>query len=52
MHYKNEGLVLINVTEIPESYSRYSVMQSDGNSLFRDVVLDRFNRIYRDKDSI
>ena len=27
-------------------------MQSDGNSLCRDVVLDSFNVPYRDEDSI
>ena len=27
-------------------------MQSDGNSFFGDVVLDRFNMVYSDEDSI
>ena len=27
-------------------------MQSDGNSLCGDVVLDSFNMVYRDEDSI
>ena len=27
-------------------------MQSDGNSLWGDVVLDSFNKAYRDEDSI
>ena len=30
----------------------YSVMQSDRNSFCRDLVLDSFNKSYRDKDSI
>ena len=30
----------------------YSLMQSDGNSLSGDVVLDSFNMLYRDEDSI
>ena len=30
---------------------RYSVMQSDGNSFCLDIVLDSFNKIYRDEDS-
>ena len=34
------------------SNDKYSVMQSDGNSFFGDVVLDSFNKEYRDKDSI
>ena len=29
-----------------------SVMQSDGNSICGDDVLDNFNMVYRDKDSI
>ena len=43
----------------PESASResmlksgYSVMQSDGNSLCGDVVLESFNMVYSDEDSI
>ena len=31
---------------------RYSVMQSNGNSSYGDVVLNSFNKGYRDKDSI
>ena len=30
----------------------YSVMQSDGNSFYGDVVFDSFNNASRDKDSI
>ena len=30
----------------------YSVMQSDGNSSYGDVVLESFNKAYRVKDSI
>ena len=30
----------------------YSVMQSEGNSFCEDVVLDSFNKVSRDKDSI
>ena len=30
----------------------YSVMQSDGNSLYGDVVLDSFKKTSQDKDSI
>ena len=30
----------------------YSVMQSDGNSFYGDVVLDNYNKAYRDKDNI
>ena len=30
----------------------YSVMQSDGNSFGGDVVLDSFNMLYRDEDSM
>ena len=30
----------------------YSVMQSDGNSFYGDVVLDSFNMVYIDEDSI
>ena len=30
----------------------YSVMQSDGNSFCGDVVLDSFNKTYRDEDNI
>ena len=30
----------------------YSVMQSGGNSFYVDVVLDSFNMVYCDKDSI
>ena len=30
----------------------YSVTQSQSNSLLGDVVLDSFNMVYRDKDSI
>ena len=30
----------------------YSVMQSDGNSICEDVVLDRFNMVYSDEDRI
>ena len=30
----------------------YSVMQSDGNSFYGDVVLDGFNMSFRDEDSI
>ena len=30
----------------------YSVMQSEGNSLDGDVVLDSFNKIFRDEDNI
>ena len=30
----------------------YSVMQSDGNSFFGDVVLDSFSMVYSDEDSI
>ena len=30
----------------------YSVMQSDGNSFSRDVVLDSFNISYREEGSI
>ena len=30
----------------------YSVIQSGGNSLCGDVVLDSFNMVYRDEDSI
>ena len=30
----------------------YSVMLSDGNSIYGDVVLDSFNKIARDEDSI
>ena len=35
-------------------YSRrlYSVMQSDGNSFCGNVVLDSFNKAYRNEDSI
>ena len=34
------------------NWSLYSVMQSDGNSFYGDVVLLIFNRAFRDKDSI
>ena len=34
------------------SYFTYSVMQSDGNSFYGDVVSDNFDNIYRDKDKI
>ena len=30
----------------------YIVMQSDGNSFCGDVVLDRFNVVYSDEDSM
>ena len=30
----------------------YSVMQSDGNSFWGDVILDNFNKAPRDEDSI
>ena len=30
----------------------YSVTQSSSNSLLGDVVLDSFNKVYRDEDSI
>ena len=30
----------------------YSMMQSDGNRFFGDVVLDSFNKEYRDEDFI
>ena len=30
----------------------YSVIQSDGNSFCGDVVLDSFNIVYSDEDSI
>ena len=30
----------------------YSVMQSDGNSLLGNVVLDSFNKASRDEDNI
>ena len=30
----------------------YSVMQSDGNDIYGDVVLDSFNKASRDEDSI
>ena len=30
----------------------YSVMQSDGNSYCGDVVLDSFNKVYWDEDTI
>ena len=30
----------------------YSVMQSDGNSFCGDVVLNSFNMVYSDEDSI
>ena len=30
----------------------YSVMQSDGNSFYGDVVLDSFNEIFLDEDNI
>ena len=30
----------------------YSVMQSDGNSFYEDVVLDSFNNVSRDEDNI
>ena len=30
----------------------YSVMQSDGNSFGGDVVLDSFNMVYSNEDSI
>ena len=31
---------------------RHSVMKSDGHSYYGDVVLDSFNMIHRDEDSI
>ena len=30
----------------------YSVMQSDGNSFYGDVVLESFNDIFRNEDNI
>ena len=34
------------------SVYQYSVMQSDGNSFWGDVVLDSFDMAYRDEDNI
>ena len=35
-----------------DRHDKYSLMQSDGNSFCGDVVLDSFNKAYRDKDTI
>ena len=35
-----------------EVHTYYSVMQSDGNSFCGDVVLDTFNMVYSNEDSI
>ena len=37
---------------ILQIYRSYSVMQSDGNSFWGDVVLDSFNKASRDEDNI
>ena len=43
---------IINLRNYPEWELAYSVMISDGNTYYGDVVLDRFNMAYRGEDSI
>ena len=55
MCYRYRGQKILTVNRWVQLFCRikaYSVMQSDGNSFGGDVVLDSFNKTFRDEDNI
>ena len=50
--YATEQYSNVQYRTLASIFTRYSVMQYDGNSFCGDVVLDSFNMAYSDKDSI